>query len=139
MRLRVANARRVDCHLGRSSTRLHRQWAERWRWHAALRGSFIGRGDLQEHIFLARLSPEYQGKGQPGLRNSGRRVGGDRHVACTVRTEREDRIVDSRDIARRDQDLRQARVRTVERLAAQILGNARLPGPTDLAWRKWRM
>ena len=43
----AATARQVElrerhARQGRGATRLHRQWAERWRRHAALRGGFIG-------------------------------------------------------------------------------------------------
>ena len=49
--------------LGLGSPWLRRQWAERgWR-DSALRGGFVGRGDLQEDVLSARLGPEHQREG----------------------------------------------------------------------------
>src|SRR6516165_11153637 len=84
------------------------QWAKGGWGDAALRGGFVGRGDLEEDILLAGLGTEDERKGQAGRRQSRGGIRGDRDVPGAVGAQREDRVVDRCQIARRDQGFGEA-------------------------------
>src|SRR5665647_74436 len=74
----------------------------RWR-NPALRGSFIGRGDLQNDAFLARLGAKNQRKRQAGRFKWRRSVGADRQIGFAVRGKLQHRVVGGAHIAGWDQ------------------------------------
>ena|SRR5580704_2710420 len=122
------------------SASFRRQGAEGGWGDAAFRGGFVGGGDTQYDVFLAGLGAEDQGERQAWGRQGGLGIGGDRNITRGVGAEGEDRVVDGRDVTRRDQDFGQAGVGAVEGFRAQIVAAAeRVVRAADLGRRQRRV
>src|SRR5262252_3597667 len=114
-----------------------RQWPKRRRRNAPLRGGLIGRRDIQQHIFPARLRAKHQRERQAGRGDRRWNIRRRRLVTRAIGVELENRIIDRGHVARGNQYLRQSRVRTVESFWPQIAGIAGLGGATDLSrWER---